>query len=1588
LRPPGHMFDVKRNQELSQLQDRIRQLEKQLAENECVAKSGLDGLSRQVFESLPDAIIILDAEAEQFIDANDAALRLYGYSRGEFLNLNQSDVAADLKNSQHSFSDHLDGKSSTTPLRYHKKKDGTEFPVEMSISQIESSGRALFCGSVRDISERKRTEMASQDNKRWAQDPTQTQSQLTTNPELPRHPPEQESLKKEHEQFGSNFQTYCGAYSDLHFHIDRDGTIVDFHASDKNDIQWQTEKFLGKRLRDLMPSTIVHKYDRGIRTALESDSTVTFQHKLSLRDGDAICEGRIIPSLPDEVNVIVRNITDDKETNTVIQSLAEGTANTTGDDFFPLFARSLAGIFSSRYVLVCEHLDSPATRAKTKAFWMSDRLGESLEYELAGGPCEEPASGEMTFYPEGLQELFPEDTDLVDLEAESYCGIPLISSTDQLIGHLAIMDDRPMDINICDDPVLQVFVARVTAELERSQIEKTLRESEQRLKSIIGAAPIVITSVDEGGEITFFDGLGVEAVGLRPNQFVGHNYFEIWKDSPHLTKAMHECFEGKTTAPTTTHVGGTVLETRFSGMRSDNGRTHAVTTVCVDITDRLRIEEAVRESELRFRSLFEQAGVALGLVDTKSGRFLRVNRKYETLLGFSSEELLKKTWMDITHPDDLQKHSNLNKQIAKGDLFEFTVEKRLVHKDSSSIWINLTVTSIRNENDSPDQHIAIVQDITARKLIEQELRRNESRLKSIINAAPIVITHVDLEGKIGLFDGNALKDVGLESGNLVGHNYFEVWNDRPSMTSAMKACLAGEAFASTSMEIAGRSLETRYAPVTSPDGDIAGAISVCVDMTDHRKTQNALVESEQRLRIVTDSLPAFISYLDSKRCYQFVNKHYEDRFGIEQEKIIGSFAWEILGNTYYQSIEHHLDEVLDGNHVKYESMMRLEGQGKRTLVTEHVPDTTPDGEVRGFYTLVTDISDRKHAEESLAQMNIALSNAMPGISRLDSDGHYVYANEAYAAMTGYEDNELVGQSWTPTVHPDDQPLLLEAYKYMLEVGKAEAEARGIRKDGSIYYKHVLLVKIEEDGKLAGHFCFMRDISDRKQAEHAIEQSQRLLQEAEHVAHLGSWEWDIARDRVTWSEELYNIFGYEPGAFEPSVATFLEHVDQADRRQLQDAIEALVESHTPFEIDTHILRRDGTSRTLRSIGQVQNGEDSSSRRVSGVCQDVTEIREREQALRLTQFSVDHANDAVIWIRSDGHFIYVNDSACRALGYSREELLKLTVPDIDPDFPASEWQSKWIETRKRGSVTLVCRHRRKDGSVFPVEIVTSFVSFGGDEFQCAYIRDITDRKAMEEQALRHSHELAHVSRISTMGEMATALAHELNQPLSAVANYAFALDQGLKHYEGIALNAQESSDLLGKIKTQAVRAGDIVRRMREFLRKVESQRILSDVNEIVNEVVALVEAEARERSVQIRLDLDNELPGIRIDSIRIQQVLVNLIRNAFDAMNETQPDDRWVLVSTLRQHERFIAVSVSDCGCGIESTAVEEVFDTFFTTKPAGMGMGLAISRSIVKEHGGHLKVVPGTNLGATVSFTLPIDLEKDVADEPTTGNLCD
>jgi two-component system sensor kinase FixL len=364
----------------------------------------------------------------------------------------------------------------------------------------------------------------------------------------------------------------------------------------------------------------------------------------------------------------------------------------------------------------------------------------------------------------------------------------------------------------------------------------------------------------------------------------------------------------------------------------------------------------------------------------------------------------------------------------------------------------------------------------------------------------------------------------------------------------------------------------------------------------------------------------------------------------------------------------------------------------------------------------------------------------------------------------------------------------------------------------------------------------------------------------------------------------------------------------------------------------------------------------------------------------QSILDNIPEAMIVIDERGLMQSFSATAERLFGFAASDVLGKNVKMLMPSPYQQEHDSyldRYSRTGERHIIGIgrVVVGQRRDGSTFPMELAVGEMRVRDQRFFTGFIRDLTERQETEARLQELQSELVHMSRLTAMGEMASALAHELNQPLSAIANYMKGSRRLLENRsdEGAAT----VRDAIDKAAEQALRAGQIIRRLRDFVARGESERRVEDVKKLIEEASALALVGAKDKGVRVSYNFDPRCDLVLADKVQIQQVLLNLMRNAIEAMDDSER--RELTVATAQMPDRLVAISVADTGAGIAPEINAQLFQPFVTTKRTGMGVGLSISRTIVEAHGGTIVPRPNPGGGTVFSFTLPA-MTEDVTEE--------
>jgi PAS domain S-box-containing protein len=688
-------------------------------------------------------------------------------------------------------------------------------------------------------------------------------------------------------------------------------------------------------------------------------------------------------------------------------------------------------------------------------------------------------------------------------------------------------------------------------------------------------------------------------------------------------------------------------------------------------------------------------------------------------------------------------------------------------------------------------------------------------------------------------------------------------------------------------------------------------------------------------------------------------------------------------------LREHMDRALgEGKTCDVECRLLLPDDSvKHVHIVAH-PSKNESGIIQ-FTGAVMDVTATKQAEEKLRRSEAYLAEAQ-NLSHTGSFGWSVLSGEIYWSEETYNIFEQ-DRAVKPTmelifqrIHPDDRDHVHQTLDHAInEKTDFDIEHRLLMPDGSVRHLHSIARASQTSSGSPEYVGAVTDVTTTKRTEETLREREAYLAESQRLAHTGSWALDgTTREARYWSEEMFRIFGFDPRQGFPRRDQWLQRMHPEDRDKVkQHASDRMFLQKVDSDIEYRIVLPDGTVKHIHGLAHPALSPNSELVEVVGTVVDITERKTTEEALRRSESYLAQAQKLAhiaswVWEVAGGSALYLSEEWYRIYGFDPKdgmpnlEQLRQRVHAEDLD----RWQSAIDQAiAEKSDYDFEFRILLPRSTVKYIHSVGHpILSPSGELLQFVGVAmDVTERKCAEEEHERLSQalaELAHINRVSMMGEMTASLAHEIKQPIFAASTDAETCLRWLARDQPDLAEAQEAALRLMK---DVSRASDIISRIVSLFKKGSPQRELVDVNGVVQEMITLLRSEASRYSISIHSELTEGLPNIMADPVALQQVLMNLALNAIEAMKEMSTPGK-LTIATRQDDNRQLLVSVTDTGVGLPSGQAEQIFNTFFTSKPQGIGMGLPISRSIIESHGGRLWAAPNQGRGATFQFTLPLE----------------
>jgi PAS domain S-box-containing protein len=602
-----------------------------------------------------------------------------------------------------------------------------------------------------------------------------------------------------------------------------------------------------------------------------------------------------------------------------------------------------------------------------------------------------------------------------------------------------------------------------------------------------------------------------------------------------------------------------------------------------------------------------------------------------------------------------------------------------------------------------------------------------------------------------------------------------------------------------------------------------------------------------------------------------------------------------------------------------------------------------------------------------------------------SSGELIWSDETYRILGFTRETHPTLDLVFDRIHPGDRDHMQQLRDRAARNGMdLDVEHRMLLPDSSIRYVHVVAHAGRDNSGNLEYMGVVTDITERKRADQErqalsrdLEKSKARLEEAQRVAHIGHFQWDLIANRMIFSDELHRIFGLHPLEGPIDIELIREMIHPEDRERAFQATEEAIRGGAHVDVEHRIVRPNGDVRYVRCVG-VPVVEEGVFKGFHGTTMDVTQHELLTQELRREQAYLAEAQ------RLTHTGSWASNLVTRQVFHSSEENNRLYGFDLsqypnpfDLHYSSILAEDEPALTTKlenaigaRADFDVEYRIRRADGAIRFLRGIGHHnpAQEFGDYF--GITMDITDRKHAEkerEKLRQLEADLAHINRVNMMGELAAALAHEIKQPIAASITSANALRRWLAHDPPDLERARAAAI---RIEQDANRAADVINSLQSFYKRgTPVQRQIVDVKHVIEEMAVLLETEAARHLVAIITEINDNTPNLLLDRVQLQQVFMNLMLNAIEAMQDTGGE---LTIKSQVNPEGWLIVSMSDTGVGLPEDWSDEIFDPFHSTKPQGTGMGLTITRSIVESYRGRVWATANQGAGATFHFTLPAE----------------
>lgn len=900
---------------------------------------------------------------------------------------------------------------------------------------------------------------------------------------------------------------------------------------------------------------------------------------------------------------------------------------------------------------------------------------------------------------------------------------------------------------------------------------------------------------------------------------------------------------------------------------------------------------------------------------------------------------------------------------------------------------------------------SLKKEVAERERAEEALRYGERESRLIVDSIPGLVALLTAAGDLEVVNRQVCEYFGqtLEELRRWGTNDTVHPDDLPHVLEVFTRSIAS----GSPYEIVQRFrrsdgayrwfLNSGY-PLRDAEGCVARWCVLLTDIDERKRAEDAIRASEHNLKLIIDTIPVLAWSTRPDGAADFFNQHYLDFVGVSAEQASG-WGWTAalhpddlngLAETWKRIIASEAPG-------EAEARLRRHDGEYRWFLFRASPLRDDSGRVVKWYGTNTDIDDRKRAEaqrdrtieelrdrqsmlsESEQRFRAIFDEAGAGIALVDLQrpDAPIQNNRALRSMLGLSQEELgFLETYDELTAGDEREADAARFRGLCggERDSLRQEKHFILRDGSSVWANVIFTLLRDSAGLPRFIIAIHeDVTERKRAVERLRAKKELLDLAQKSARAMAFDWYVQQEVNVWSPEQEALHGLAPGSFDGTYRSWRQTIYPPDWPVVLEAIKHAQETGN-VTAEWRVVWPDGSLHWLATNGQMFFDDQGKPFRMVGFTSDVTTRKLAEEDLRRSEAFLAEAQH----LSSTGSFswrVATGEITWSEQLYRIYELeigapvtLELIRTRVHPeDLTLYE---KMVEQARNGGDDFEWQYRlmMPDRSIKYLHAVARATrDLDGELEYIAAVQDVTERRLSEEALSNLRSELAHVSRVATLGALTASIAHEVNQPLSGIITNASTC---LRMLAAAPPNVDGARETARRTIRDGHRAADVITRLRALFGKKGSATEPVDLNDATREVLALSLSDLQKDRVVLRTEFADGLPPVAGDRIQLQQVILNLLRNASDAMSGVENRPRRLLIRTERDEGECVRLSVQDAGVGFDPQAAERLFEAFYTTKDDGMGIGLSVSRSIIESHQGRLWATPNDGPGATFSFSIP------------------